>query len=446
MKEQQPGMFDEMGEDGLPARLVALNLLGQILGSKKMLDIALESDSGFASLPQRDRAFVRMLVTTILRRRGQLDDLIARALSKGEMPRPDTLKYILYIGICQILFMDVANHAAVDTAVELAAHQHMEGKKGFVNALLRRMTGEGRGWLAAQDPAALNIPPWLYAQWVADYGAVRAKDIALSSLEEAALDITVKKKGQRNDIAQRLDALVLPTGSLRRPHGGHVTDFSGFEEGEWWVQDASSALPATLLGDIEGKSVLDLCAAPGGKTMQLAAQGAKVVALDRSATRLKILSENIARVGLSAAVCVVVEDGTVWKPKELFDFILLDAPCTATGTIRRHPDLLSLKGEKDQAGLEGIQQRLLANIPNLLKVGGTLVYCTCSLQKAEGEGQIERFLNAHTNFGRLPIRREEFGNIEGLVNAAGEVRILPYHLKDAGGMDGFFIARLKRLS
>lgn len=446
MTHNQPDMLDDMVGDGLPSRLVALHLVNQILGSKKMLDVAFDGDNGLSSLPQRDRAFVRMLVTTILRRRGQLDDLIARALNKGELPRPDTLKYILYIGICQILFMDVADHAAVDTSVDLAAHYNMDGKKGFVNAILRRMTVDGRKWILDQDAAALNIPSWLYAQWVSDYGVVRAKDIALSSLEEAALDITVKIKGDKNDMAQKLDALLLPTGTLRRPHGGHVTDFSGFDTGSWWVQDASSAIPATLFGDIDGKSVLDLCAAPGGKTMQLAAQGANVVAVDRSAARMTTLSENLKRVGLLDKVSAVVEDGTVWNPKEKFDYILLDAPCTATGTIRRHPDLLSLKGEKDQAGLENIQERLLNNIANLLNVGGTLIYCTCSLQKSEGEGQIEKFLNAHTNFGRAPIRREEFGNVEGMVNADGEVRILPYHLKDAGGMDGFFIARLKRLN
>lgn len=439
-------MLEDYSGDGLSSRLAALHLLSQILGSKKMIDVAFEGDKAFEALPQRDRGFVRMLVTTVLRRRGQLDDLIARALNKGEIPRPDTLKYILYIGICQILFMDVADHAAVDTSVELADRYNMDGKKGFVNAILRRMTSDGRVWEAQQDAAALNMPDWLYAQWVDDYGAVRAKDIALASLTEASLDISVKNKGQKNDIAGRLDALVLPTGTLRRPHGGHVTDFSGFEAGEWWVQDASSALPATLFGDIDGKSVLDLCAAPGGKTMQLAAQGASVVAVDRSASRMTTLSQNLTRVGLIDKVSVVIEDGTVWKPLEKFDFILLDAPCTATGTIRRHPDLLSLKGEKDQAGLESIQERLLANIPNLLNVGGTLIYCTCSLQKAEGEGQIAKFLNAHTSFGRVPIRREEFGNIEGMVNAEGEVRILPYHLKEAGGMDGFFIARLKRLA
>lgn len=442
----QPDMLEELPGDGLPARLAALNILTQVFGQKKMLDGVLENEPSFLSLPQRDRAFVRMMVATILRRRGQLDDLIARALNKGETPRPEPLKWILYMGITQILFMDVANHAAVDTSVNLTANQNMEGKKGFVNAVLRRMTADGKRWLKEQDPAALNVPAWMYQPWTISYGALRARDIALASLEEAALDISVKNKDDFDLWSRNLDALMLPTGSLRRSHGGHVTDFSGFEKGEWWVQDASSALPARLFGDLKDKTVLDLCAAPGGKTMQLAAQGAKVIALDRSASRMATLTENLKRVGLEEKVQTIIEDGSVWHPKEKFTHILLDAPCTATGTIRRHPDLLVLKNEKDQAGLESIQERLLANAATLLEKGGTLIYCTCSLQKAEGEDQIVKFLTNHHDFRRVPIRREEFGNIEGLVNKDGEVRVLPYHLKDQGGMDGFFISRLQKIA
>lgn len=441
----QADIFDGSITDGMAARTAALSVLAQILGRKKMLEAALETDALFLSLPPRDRAFTRMLVATALRRRGQLDDLIARAMDKGDAPRPETLKWILYLGITQILFMDVADHAAVDTSVTLAAQNDMQGKKGFVNAVLRRIASQdGQSWLAAQDAAALNIPAWLYTQWVADYGPVRAKDIALASLAEAALDITVRDPDKTEHWRVALATTLLPTGSLRRPAGGHVTDLAGFDEGAWWVQDASSAIPARLFGDISGKTVLDLCAAPGGKTLQLAAMGANVVALDRSASRMALLGENIRRMGLEGRVKTIVEDGAAWIPREKFTHILLDAPCTATGTIRRHPDLLALKTEKDQAGLLGIQERLLENAARLLEVGGTLIYCTCSLQKAEGEEQIDKFLQAHPTFRRLAIRREEYGNIEGPVTANGDVRILPYHLKEQGGMDGFFIGRLQK--
>lgn len=437
-------MFAENAGDGLAARACALSILEQVLGQKKMLDSVLDKDAAFAALPARDRAFTRMLVATVLRRKGQMDDLIARALNKGEDPRPERLRWILYLGIAQILFMDVADHAAVDTSVTLTAASHMEGKKGFVNAILRRMAGEGKAWLEKQDIAALILPAWLHAQWMRDYGLVRTKDMALASLEEAPLDISLKDMGAKDSWMKRLEAQALPTGSLRRDSGGHVSALAGFEDGAWWVQDASSALPARLFGDISGKTVLDLCAAPGGKTMQLAAQGAKVVALDRSAARMAMLSDNLRRVGLATQVQTIIEDGAVWRPKEKFSHILLDAPCTATGTIRRHPDLLHLKTEKDQAGLMSIQERLLANAAALLAPGGTLIYCTCSLQKDEGERQIDSILASGAGLQRKPIRREEIGNIEGIVNGTGDIRVLPYHLKDLGGMDGFFVARLYR--
>ncbi len=445
MSEVQPDLLEELPAcDGLVTRRVALDIIEQILGRKKMLDDALVQSEAFNALPQRDRAFVRMLVATVLRRRGQLDDLIARTLSKGEAPRPEHLKWILYIGITQILFMDVADHAAVDTSVTLAAERGMEGKKGFVNAILRRMTGEGHRWVADQDAAALNIPDWLYIQWINDYAAVRAKDIALASLEEATLDFTVKDPDTKGDWSRKLAARFVPTGSLRRPSGGNITNLDGFTDGAWWVQDASAALPVRLFGDISGKTVLDLCAAPGGKTAQLAAGGANVVALDRSASRMKSVTENLARLGLAEKVELIIEDGAVWKPKQKFTHILLDAPCTATGTIRRHPDLLALKNEKDQVGLVSIQERLLKSAASMLEDGGMLIYCTCSLQKAEGEQQIDRFLKENPHFRRIPVRSEEIGGLEAIINGDGDVRILPYHLKEDGGMDGFFISRLEK--
>jgi len=444
MSENQPDLLEELPGDGLPSRACALKILEQVLGQKKMLDSVLEREKSFLDLPQRDRAFVRMLVATVLRRRGQLDDLIARALNKGESPRPENLRWVLYIGITQILFMDVANHAAVDTAVTLTGDLGMEGKKGFINAILRRMTGEGRAWIAKQDEAALNIPEWLYTQWINNYGAVRAKEIALASLMEAALDFTVKNPDTREDWSRKLATRQLPTGSLRRPAGGNVTDLEGFDDGAWWVQDASSAMPVKLFGDVAGKTVLDLCAAPGGKTAQLAAMGANVIALDRSAGRMATLTDNIKRLGLTDKVQTIIEDGSVWNPREKFSHILLDAPCSATGTIRRHPDLLALKTEKDQEGLMSIQERLLANAANMLESGGTMIYCTCSLQKAEGELQIERFLKSHENFRRTPMRKEEFGGMDGFVNSEGDIRILPHYLENDGGMDGFFISRLQK--
>lgn len=445
MNNVQPDLLDELPSDGVASRAVALNILAQVLGQKKMLDTVWERDTGFTRLPPRDRAFVRMLVASVLRRRGQLDDLLLRASDKGDLPRPEQLKWILYIGITQILFMDVPDHAAVNTAVTLAAEEGMEGKKGFVNAILRRMTGEeGRAWLGEQDEASLNIPEWIYVQWINAYGAFRAKEIGEACLHEAALDITIKDPREESLWAGALEAVVLPTGSLRRHGGGSVTDLPGFHEGAWWIQDASSALPAKLLGDVAGKKVLDLCAAPGGKTAQLIAMGADVVAVDRSAARMGTLNENLRRLKLDGRAQTLIEDGSIWKPKEKFPFILLDAPCSATGTIRRHPDLLSLKTQKDQDGLMSIQARLLVNAAEMLEIGGTLIYCTCSLQKDEGENQVQRFLVANRNFRRVAINASEVGGIIGCLTSDGDVRLLPQHAAEIGGMDGFYIARIQK--
>ncbi|HEU4839056.1 MAG TPA: RsmB/NOP family class I SAM-dependent RNA methyltransferase [Micavibrio sp.] len=441
----QPDLLEGSSGDGLAARRAALRALEKILGQKKMLDTVLIEERYFADLPVRDRPLVRMMVSTVLRRKGQLDDLIARALDR-EAPRPETLKWILYLGIAQILFMDVANHAAVDTSVTLAGEAGLEGKKGFVNAILRRMTNEGNGWLDAQDAAALNVPAWLYRQWIASYGIVRAKDIANALLQQAPLDITAKQSVDQTQLAKDLSAKILPTNSLRREEGGLVEELTGFSSGYWWIQDAASALPVKLMGNLIGRTVLDMCAAPGGKTMQLADAGAKVIALDRNANRMKDLRANLARMGMESGVECVIEDGAVWNPRQTFTHILLDAPCTATGTARRHPDLLSLKSEKDQTALVATQERLLNNAARLLEAGGMLVYCTCSLQKAEGEDQVENFLKSHANFKRVPVRREEFGGMDGFVNSEGDVRVLPYLMKEEGGMDGFFISRLQKTS
>jgi 16S rRNA (cytosine967-C5)-methyltransferase len=442
----QPDMLEALPGEGLAAREGALGLLAQVFGQKKMLDQALEREPSYAALSSRDRAFARMMAATVLRRRGQMDDLITRCLNKGEEPRPEILKWILYLGIAQILFMDVADHAAVDTSVTLAAQHSMEGKKGFVNAILRRIAGEeGRKWLAGQDVAALNIPPWLYKQWVADYGFLRAGEIGAASLTEAPLDITVKEAGHLSEWARRLDADILPGGALRREAGGNVTTLDGFADGAWWVQDASAAFAVRLMRDIADKKVLDLCAAPGGKTMQLAAAGAIVTALDRSAPRMSLLQQNLQRIDLSDKVKTIIEDGGHWQPRDKFQIVLLDAPCTATGTIRRHPDLLSLKNEKDQAGLESIQERLLQNAAGMLEKNGILFYCTCSLQKAEGERQVDKFLRRNREYRRLPFRLDDHPYLEGLINGEGDVRILPHYWRDRGGLDGFYIARLQKV-
>jgi 16S rRNA (cytosine967-C5)-methyltransferase len=431
----------------LAAREAALKILGEVLIRRQALDASLESGA-LAALPGRDRAFARMLAATALRRLGQLDDLILRASEKKTEPSPPQLMNLLRLGAAQIAFMDVPDYAVVDTAVRLAGTQGMARQKGFVNAVLRRIAAEGREWLAKQDAPRLNTPEWLMKTWIADYGLREAAQIAQANLSEAALDLSLKDSSPAAPAhwAQALEAFELPTGGLRRAAGGHVPDLPGYADGMWWVQDASASLPARLFGDMQGRRAIDLCAAPGGKTAQLLAAGAEVIAVDRSVARMKRLAENMTRLRLyTDALTLEVADSAVWRPREKAEFVLCDAPCSATGTMRRHPDVARLKKEADLPGLRDIQQRLLANAAQMLAPKGILIYCTCSLQKDEGERQIHAFLQNEPGLRRLPISAVEIGGIEDAVTPEGDVRLLPYHLAAQGGMDGFFISRLQKL-
>lgn len=434
--------------DILSARLCALGLLDLVLNQRQILDQAIENNKDFTNLSIRDRAFARMLAATTLRRLGQIDDLIARAQERPDSLKSLSLRNILRLGACQLFFTEVPDHAAVDTSVRLAEHIGMDRQKGFVNGLLRGLIRNGRDWIAKQDPARLNTPEWLLKIWIADYGLREAARIAEANAGEAHLDITIKDESAWAHWSEALEARRLPTGTLRRTEGGNVRDLKDFDKGEWWVQDAASALPARLFGPLEGEEVLDICAAPGGKTMQLAAMGANVTALDRSAQRLKKLEDNMKRMGLQDRVKIIAADATVWTSPggPTIQRILLDAPCSATGTIRRHPDLPHLKTQRDIDGLTSIQTRLLEQAGKLLGIGGLLIYCTCSLQKDEGERQVNAFLARYGHFRRVPIRPEEVGGYEELIDAEGDLRCLPYHLANDGGIDGFYAARLTRLA
>ena len=443
---QGEGVRDDSASDMLAARSSALALLGEVLDRRNPLDLALENDKTLRELTQRDRAFCRMLVATTIRRLGQIDDLIAKAEEKPS-PKNLLLQNILRMGVAQILFMDVPDHAAVDTSVRLADAAGMDKQKGFVNALLRTITKVGKEWLARQDEARLNTPEWLLKIWISDYGLGEAANIARANLSEAPLDITIRDESSRNHWAATFKATQMGTGSLRVIKGGAVHEMPGFDEGTWWVQDAAAAIPAMLFGDIKDKRVIDLCAAPGGKTMQLAARGAKVTAVDRSAQRLKRLEENLARLRLTENVDVIAADATVWRPPgEAPEFILLDAPCTATGTIRRHPDVAYLKTPRDLESLANVQALLLDNAFKMLAPGGTLIYCTCSLQKAEGEAQILRLFETHENAYKKPVTAEEVGGLSEAITPEGDMRILPFHQAALGGMDGFFVSRITKMA
>jgi len=418
------------------ARSVALDALSQILRRRQALDDALRLD-GIADA--RDRAFARLLVATTLRRKGQIDDVLARCLEK--LP-PPPIEDLLRLGVAQLLFLEVKPHAVVDSAVEMAKSTGFAPLGKLVNAVLRRISTEGQAWVATQDPAPLNTPDWLWRSWIASYGEAAAREIAAAHLTEPPLDLT--PAGSAEMWAQRLEAAELFTGSLRRAAGGSVTALPGYEQGGWWVQDAAATLPVRLLDPHPGEHIADLCAAPGGKTAQLAAAGAVVTALDRSARRLSRLQENLTRLALSAEL--VAADASAWQPPALFDKVLLDAPCSATGTLRRHPDVAWTKQPSDVEKLAAAQDRLLAAAAEMVKPNGVLVFCTCSLQPEEGAARIDQFLRTNPRFRRLPVEAGEVGGLSDLVSAAGDLRTLPSHLAEIGGMDGFFAGRLRRIA
>ena len=422
------------------ARSVAIDLIGTVLRRKRQLDDAIEDDVGMAALEPRDRAFARLLVATVLRRLGQIDALIAHCLNTPLPPRAAIVHDMLRLGIAQLLFLRTPAHAAVSTTVDLAEARGFLSHKALLNAVLRRLCVEGSALVQAQDAPWLNTPDWLWRAWSDAYGEAGARAIATAHLKEAPLDLTVR--GDPQGWAKLLEAQVLPTGTLRRVSGGAITALPGYAEGAWWVQDAAAAIPARLFGEIAGKRVVDLCAAPGGKTAQLATAGAIVTAVDRSQRRLDRLVANLNRLDLS--VEAIAADVAVWQPPGKAAGVLLDAPCTATGAIRRHPDVPHLKSREDVARLAIVQERLLAAASEMVAPGGTLVYCTCSLEVEEGPLQIARFLARGVPFERAPIRPREVGDLAELLTAEGDLRTLPSHFSALEGIDGFYAARLVR--
>jgi 16S rRNA (cytosine967-C5)-methyltransferase len=426
---------------GTAARLAAYGALAAVLGRRRPLEEVLAGDPALARLSPRDRAFAQRLLLTTLRRLGQIDGLVDSLLPKGMRAGARRTRNLLRLGACQLVFLDTPAHAAVGTAVELAESLGLAPYKGLVNALLRRLAREGKVLAQAQDAARLNTPDWLWRSWAQTYGEETARRIAEAHLAEPPLDLTVN--GEAAGWAERLGAEALPTGTLRFRPRGPIAALPGYADGPWWVQDAAAALPARLLGDVRGRTVIDLCAAPGGKTAQLAAAGATVVAVDRSPKRVRRLRDNLARLRLAAAV--VTADAARWRPEAPADAVLLDAPCSATGTVRRHPDVPRLRVADDIAALARAQDRLLWSALEMVKPGGLLVYAACSLEREEGEARIANLLAGGAPAQRVPVAAAEVGGLAELLTPEGDLRTLPCHLAEKGGLDGFYAARLRRL-
>jgi len=421
--------------DGLASRKAALSLLSDVLRKHRPLDALLDS---LKPLPPRDAAFARALVSSTLRHFGELEAVVAQFVPKPLAPhKAGPTTEILLLGAAELLILKVAPHAAVDGANRLAASDKKAVHfKPLVNAVLRRMAHEGEAVREKLNAPRLNTPDWLWGRWVAQYGQETVHAIALAHQSEAKLDITLKSS----------DALA-PSGhdiglSRRVEADGRVEEMVGFLEGNWWVQDVAATLPVIMLGNVGGKTVIDLCAAPGGKTMQLAARGAHVTAVEMDAARLQRVGENLARTKLSANL--IAADARDFDGRA--QAVLIDAPCTATGTIRRHPDLPWIKQPGDVTARAAIAYEILESGAGMVEAGGLLVFAVCSLEQEEGEEQIEAFLAAHPEFSRAPLSSDElFGHSEW-VTPEGDLKTLPCHMADLGGMDGFYATRLKRIS
>jgi len=418
------------GAEGFAARKAAAKLLTAVIVSHDML-----SDVAEASLDPRDRARALSVAGGVLRHMERLDQVLDPMVDR--MP-PTAVRNVLRIAAYEVLIDGVAAYAAIDGAVrQMQAGKHRKFA-GLVNAVGRRITREGPEALAAA--AAPALPSWMAKPITRAWGEEAAAAIAAAHLVAPATDLTLKNPDQAESLAQALEADLLPTASLRLHKPSQISLLPGFETGDWWVQDAAAALPVRLLGDIAGADVVDLCAAPGGKTMQLAALGAKVTAVDMSDKRLARVQENLERTGLTAQV--VAADAQNWAPESAPDIVVLDAPCSATGTLRRHPDLPLIRPAPDLSPLLELQEALIDRALSWLPPGGRLLYCTCSLLPREGETQITRARDRHPDL--IEGAHQPEGTAPDWWLPSGGLRLRPDFWPDRGGMDGFFATVLTK--
>lgn len=434
---------------GLAARKAAAKLLAVVIDAHTALDGLTDHDNGhpqFRALDMRDRGLVRAILATALRFRVTIQKLLALRLEKPLPANATALSHILHVAAAQILFLDIPDSAAVDLAVTHAKSDPRTTRfSGLVNGVLRSLARAKETELQPMLDATDDAPSWFCDRLVSAYGAETARRILAAHRVEAPVDFTVKS--DPNVWAEKFGGIVLPTGGVRvEKLTAHVTEFPGFAEGHWWVQDAAASLPARLFGDIAGLSVADLCAAPGGKTAQLVMAGANVTAIDASKNRLARLALNLERLKLSARL--VHADILDFRPEQLFDAVLLDAPCSSTGTIRRHPDVPWTKSPADIEKLADLQLRLLAAAVRLVKPGGRIVFSNCSLDPLEGETLHSAFLATASGIADAPLRHGEVAGVEAYLTDRGTLRTTPADLQlgspAVSGLDGFFAARLRR--
>jgi 16S rRNA (cytosine967-C5)-methyltransferase len=416
-----------MIEHVLTARQVALDILFSVLYKKQNLDDTFDRLS--ENLNAKDKSFTRMLITTCLRRKGQIDGILSQLISNPLPPKARTVHNILCLAICQIIWMNVPSHAAVSTAVDLAKQNNLSFYSGLINAVLRNFLRQKEKLIECYNDEKINTPSWLLNDWEKSFGIDKVKQITKANINQPSTFVSVKEDIKYWE--KELNGKINDTGSIELPPNVYIPNLPGFKEGAWWVQDAAAAIPVTLFDNLKGKYVADFCAAPGGKTAGLLAKGAKVDAFDISEKRLKRVDENLNRLNFSANL--IAMDANLIEGNEIYDAILIDAPCSATGTIRRHPDLYFHRQKQDVENLTKAQLKLLKTAHRLVKSNGQVIYCTCSLQKEEGEDIIKSVKDL---FDIIPITAS---NLKEYITPEGFIRTFPYQNKD-----GFFIAKLQK--
>ena len=449
-KHRKSAPSENIEAPGLASRRAAARLLGAIVDARTSLDGLTDPDHGhprFLALDGRDRSLVRAILVTALRHRVTIDRMIERHLDRPLPANARSLAHILHVGATQILFLDIPDSAAVDLAVASAKSDPRTTRfSGLVNAVLRNVA-RNKGDLPQILRETMDAPEWFRERLAAAYGPDRTAAILAMHRIETPTDFTVKSDAE--GWAEKLGGRALPTGSVRVGRlQGPVSDLPGFGEGAWWVQDAAAALPARLLGEIRGLKVADLCAAPGGKTAQLVLAGASVTALDLSANRLKRLQSNLGRLVLQAET--VAADIRAYRPAQAFDAVLLDAPCSSTGTVRRHPDIPWTKSPEDVVKLAALQRELLDKAVEFVRPGGRIVFSNCSLDPLEGEELVRAFLAERTDVRLDPVSRSDLPAIAAFITAEGWLRTTPADLDmgtpEFSGLDGFFAARFAKVA
>ncbi|MEM7289136.1 MAG: transcription antitermination factor NusB [Pseudomonadota bacterium] len=433
---------------GMAPRLVATTLLTRVIDDNRNLDALCDGQHGlkeFLSLAEADRALARAIGITALRNRTRIETAIGKVVNRPPPKNARFLIHSLHVAAAQILFMNVPESAAVDLAVSAIGSDRRTSRfRGFANAVLRKLAS-GKTIFENDTQKVSPFPRWLEKALRKDFGADKLAKVGESVANPPLLDITVKSNP--HDWAEKLGGLVLPNESVRLLSNQSVTGLNGYAAGEWWVQDAAAAIPATLVKPKTGKNVLEICAAPGGKTAQLVHAGYTVTALDISTPRLKRLEENLNRLQLEASL--VEADILHWENDKKYDAVLLDAPCSSTGTMRRHPDVIWTRSSEDVSELAALQLAMVKKAAGFVKPGGQLIFSNCSILKEEGEDLVAGLVKSGFELSLVPLKKEEVFGMSDLINGQGVLRSLPYQMEisekpEASGMDGFFACKFIR--